>query len=215
MIDSSWIGYLPTLLAGASLTIVVTIISMLFGTVIGVIVALMKLSSSRVARAIASIYGTLIRGLPLLVQILLVYFAIPAITGLRVSGVAAGTVAMTLFTGAFMAEIIRSGIQSIDKGQYEACRSIGFSHWATMRLVICPQAFRVILPSIANQFSITLKDTSLLSVIGVVELTMAGQTIYALNFDTIRVLALVGIMYLIIYLVAEQFSGWVERRLAR
>jgi len=188
---------------------------MLFGTVIGVIVALMKLSSSRVARAIASIYGTLIRGLPLLVQILLVYFAIPAITGLRVSGVAAGTVAMTLFTGAFMAEIIRSGIQSIDKGQYEACRSIGFSHWATMRLVICPQAFRVILPSIANQFSITLKDTSLLSVIGVVELTMAGQTIYALNFDTIRVLALVGIMYLIIYLVAEQFSGWVERRLAR
>ena len=84
-----------------------------------------------------------------------------------------------------------------------------------MRLVICPQAFRVILPSIANQFSITLKDTSLLSVIGVVELTMAGQTIYALNFDTIRVLALVGIMYLIIYLVAEQFSGWVERRLAR
>ncbi len=215
MSDQSWTEYLPSLLQGALLTIMVTFIAMVGGTLLGFIVAMMKMSSSRLLRGSAAIYGTFIRGLPLLVQVLLVYFALPILTGIRMPAVVAGTIAMTLFTGAFMAEIIRSGIQSVDRGQMEAGRSIGFGHWQTMRLIIWPQAVWVMLPNIANQFSITLKDTSLLSVIGVVELTMAGQTIYSMNFDTIRVLAMVGAMYLVIYLIAERFAAWMERRIAR
>lgn len=215
MSDQSWMEYLPPLIEGAKLTVIVTLIAMVGGTLIGFALAMMKLSKSRTARAFAVVYGTLVRGLPLLVQILLIYFALPTFTGIRMPAVVAGTVSITVFTGAFMAEIIRSGIQSVDRGQMEAGRSIGFGHWQTMRIIIWPQAFWVMLPNIANQFSITLKDTSLLSVIGVVELTMAGETIYSLNFDTIRVLTIVGIMYLVIYLVAEQFAAWLERRAAR
>ncbi|MBO9128059.1 MULTISPECIES: amino acid ABC transporter permease [unclassified Rhizobium] len=215
MSDQSWTEYLPSLLQGAVLTIVVTFIAMIGGTVIGFILAMMKMSSSMFLQGSAAVYGTFIRGLPLLVQVLLVYFALPMLTGIRMPAMVAGTVSMTLFTGAFMAEIIRSGIQSVDRGQMEAGRSIGFGHWQTMRLIIWPQAIWVMLPNIANQFSITLKDTSLLSVIGVVELTMAGQTIYSMNFDTIRVLAMVGVIYMAIYLVAERFTAWMERRISR
>ncbi|ESY87247.1 amino acid ABC transporter permease [Mesorhizobium sp. LNHC229A00] len=215
MSDQSWIEYLPSLLQGTVLTLIVTFISMIGGTVVGFTLAMMKISSSRLLQLGAAIYGTLVRGLPLLVQVLLVYFALPALTGVRMPAVVAGTIAITLFTGGFMAEIIRSGIQSVDRGQMEAGRSIGFGDWETMRLIIWPQAFWVMLPNMANQFSGTLKDTSLLSVLGVVELTMAGQTIYSLNFDTIRVLALVGTIYLIIYLIAERFAAGLERKVAR
>jgi len=214
MSDQSWLDYIPLLLEGAALTIIVTFISMIGGTSIGIILAIMKISSSKLLQGCANTYGGLVRGLPLLVQILLVYFALPALTGVRMPAVVAGTAAITLFTGAFMAEIIRSGIQSVDRGQMEAGRSIGFGHWQTMRLVIWPQAFWVMLPNMVNQFSITLKDTSLLSVIGVVELTMAGERIYTMNFDTIRVLAMVGVIYLIIYLFAERVAAWLERRVS-
>lgn len=215
MSDETWTAYLPSLLQGTALTLIVTIVAMIGGTMIGFIVAMMKISSSRMLQTCAAIYGTLVRGLPLLVQVLLIYFALPALTGVRMPAVVAGTIAIILFTGAFMAEIIRSGIQSVDRGQMEAARSIGFGHWQAMRLIIWPQAFWVMLPNVANQFSITLKDTSLLSVIGIVELTMAGESIYAQNFDTIRVLAMVGTIYLIIYLVAERFAAWLELRISR
>lgn len=212
MSESLWISYLPSLLQGVMLTLLVTFIAMIGGTIIGLGVAMMKLSSSRVALFIASVYGTLVRGLPLLIQILLVYFALPMLTGIRMPAVVAGSIAMTLYTGGFMSEIIRGGILSIDRGQMEAGRSIGFGYWATMRLIIWPQAVSVMLPNFANQFSITLKDTSLLSVIGVVELTMAGQTIYSMNFDTIRVLSMVGVTYLAIYLIAEKIVATVEKK---
>jgi ABC-type amino acid transport system permease subunit len=97
----------------------------------------------------------------------------------------------------------------------EAGRSIGFSHWRSMRLIVLPQAFWVMLPNVASQFSITLKNTSLLSVIGVIELTMAGQTIYAMNFDTVRVLTIVGLMYLVIVMIAETIAAFIERRMPR
>lgn len=215
MSDQSWTAYLPSLLQGTALTLIVTFIAMVGGTVIGFILAMMKISSSRMLQGTAAVYGTLVRGLPLLVQVLLVYFALPVFTGIRMPAIVAGTTAMILFTGAFMAEIIRSGIQSVDRGQMEAGRSIGFGHWETIRLIIWPQAFWVMLPNVANQFSITLKDTSLLSVIGIVELTMAGETIYSQNFDTIRVLAMVGGIYLIIYFIAERFAAWLEVRTPR
>jgi glutamine transport system permease protein len=215
MTETDWVGYLPSLLKGAWLTLVLTTTTMIFGTILGFPLALMRMSRSWLAKCISVAYGTLVRGLPLLVQILLVYFALPLLTGMRMPAVVAGGITMALYTAGFMAEVFRSGIQSIDKGQMEAGRSIGFGHWQTMRFVVLPQAFWVMLPNVANQFSITLKNTSLLSVIGVMELTMAGQNIYAKNFDTVRVLTLVGIMYLIIVLIAEGFAALVERKMPK
>lgn len=215
MFETDWFAYLPALLKGAWLTLILTATSLIFGTLLGFPLAFMKLSRSPVARGIAAVYGTLVRGLPLLVQILLVYFALPLLTGMRLPAVVAGGIAMALYTAGFMAEVFRAGIQSVDKGQMEAGRSIGFGHWQTMRLVVLPQAFWIMLPNVANQFSITLKNTSLLSVIGVTELTMAGQNIYAMNFDTVRVLTLVGVMYLVIVLIAEQITALIERKMPK
>lgn len=215
MFETDWTAYLPDLFRGLWLTLILTATSMVFGTIIGFPLAFMKMSESRVARAVAAVYGTLVRGLPLLVQILLVYFALPLLTGMRLPAIFAGGVALALYTAGFMAEVFRSGIQSVEKGQMEAGRSIGFGHWQTMRLVVLPQAFWIMLPNVANQFSITLKNTSLLSVIGVMELTMAGQTIYAMNFDTVRVLALVGVMYLVVVLIAERITAYIERRMPK
>lgn len=214
MSEMDWLAYLPALVQGASLTLVLTATSMVFGTAIGFPLAMMKLSRSRISRGIATVYGTLIRGLPLLVQILLVYFAMPLVTGMRLPAVVAGAVAMALYTGGFLAEVFRAGIQAVERGQMEAGRSIGFGYWPTMRLIVLPQAFRMMLPNIVNQFTITLKNTSLLSVIGVTELTMAGQNIYSMNFDTVRVLALVGVIYLVIVIVAERLSALIERKIA-
>lgn len=215
MLETDWIAYLPDLARGALLTLFLTATSMIFGTLIGFPLALMKLSNSWFARSVAAVYGSFVRGLPLLVQILLVYFALPLLTGMRLPAIFAGAVAMALYTAGFMAEVFRAGIQSVDKGQMEAGRSIGFGRWQTMRLVVLPQAFWIMLPNVANQFSITLKNTSLLSVIGVTELTMAGQTIYAMNFDTVRVLALVGVMYFFIVLIAEQITAYIERKMPK
>jgi His/Glu/Gln/Arg/opine family amino acid ABC transporter permease subunit len=213
MSEMDWLAYLPALVQGASLTLVLTATSMIFGTAIGFPLAMMKLSRSPISRGIATVYGTLIRGLPLLVQILLVYFAMPLVTGMRLPAVVAGAVAMALYTGGFLAEVFRAGIQAVERGQMEAGRSIGFGYWPTMRLIVLPQAFRMMLPNIVNQFTITLKNTSLLSVIGVTELTMAGQNIYSMNFDTVRVLALVGVIYLVIVIVAERLSALIERKI--
>lgn len=203
--------YLPTLLKGVCYTLAITAVSMVLGTVIGITLALMQLSSSKILISSARIYNSIFRGLPLLIQILYIYFGLPLLFGARVPALIAGTVAVTLYTGAFMAEIFRSGIVSIDTGQMEAGRSIGFTYWQSMRLVVFPQAFWRMIPASANQLSITLKDTSLLSVIGVSELTMSGQSIYSVNFDTIRVLTLVGVMYFIVFFIAERLSFALER----
>ncbi|MGO4838241.1 amino acid ABC transporter permease, partial [Rhizobiaceae sp. 2RAB30] len=213
MTDTAWLDYLPPLLYGTGLTLILTVTSMVFGTLIGLVLTIMRISKSRVATTIAAVYGNLVRGLPLLVQILFVYFGLPLLTGIRMPAVVAGGIAMALYTGGFMAEVIRSGIMSVDKGQMEAGRSIGFNYWETMRLIILPQAVWTMIPNVANQFSNTLKNTSILSVIGVGELTMAGQTIYSMNFDTIRVLTMVGILYLVIFFIAERITAMLERRI--
>lgn len=213
MTDTAWLDYLPPLLYGTGLTLILTVTSMVFGTLIGLVLTIMRISKSRIATTIAAVYGNLVRGLPLLVQILFVYFGLPLLTGIRMPAVVAGGIAMALYTGGFMAEVIRSGIMAVDKGQMEAGRSIGFNYWETMRLIILPQAVWTMIPNVANQFSNTLKNTSILSVIGVGELTMAGQTIYSMNFDTIRVLTMVGILYLVIFFIAERITAMLERRI--
>ena len=212
---SGWFNYLPPLLRGMEMTIVLTAITMTAGTVVGFVLAMMRLSSLRVLRLIAVAYTSLVRGLPLMVQVLIVYLAVPMIVGIRIPAVVGGTIAMSFYTGGYMSEIIRSGIISVDKGQMEASRSIGFTYWNSMRLIVLPQAFWTMLPNLANQVSTTLKNTSILSVVGVMELTMAGQVIYTMNFDTVTVLSMVAAMYMMVFLLLERCTSWLERRVAR
>ena len=173
------------------ITIELSIISLIAATIIGIIVGLVNTSKSKsvimkILKAIANLYIYIIRGTPMLVQILIIYFGLGQMlrpTGFRWLNIGgtftAGTVALSLNAGAYMAEIVRGGIEAVDKGQIEAARSLGLTYGKTMKKIVLPQALRTMLPSIINQFIISIKDTSLLSVIGLTELTNVGKTIAA------------------------------------
>ena len=161
------------------------------------------------------------RGVPLIVLAYFIYFGVPAgIQGIgfkdfRLNALQAGTIALSMNCGAYMAEIIRAGIQSVDRGQMEAGRSLGLSYSATMALVVIPQAIRTMIPSIINQFIITLKDTSILSVIGFPELTNVGKTIMGNTFKNLQTWAIIGIMYMIVIVTLSKISKKLERRINR
>ena len=161
------------------------------------------------------------RGVPLIVLAYFIYFGVPAgikmmgIQDFRLSALQAGTIALSMNCGAYMAEIIRAGIESVDKGQMEASRSLGLSYGKSMRLVVIPQAIRTMIPSIINQFIITLKDTSILSVIGFPELTNMGKTISGNTFKSLQTWAIVGIMCMVIIITLSKIAKKIERRIKR
>ena len=171
----------PALMSALMVTLRLTVVSLFFATIIGVIFGLFKVSGNRILKFVADIYIDIIRGTPLMVQTMIIYYGVGQV--LRPMGFmwanfggsfAAAAVTLSLNAGAYMAEIIRGGIEAVDKGQMEAARSLGMSYGKAMKKIILPQAFRTMLPSIINQFIISLKDTSLVSVIGVSELTKRG-----------------------------------------
>lgn len=203
---------IPLLLAGAGITIEVTALSVGFGLAIGIIVALARLSGVKVLHYIGNVYVDFIRGTPLLVQIFLVYFALPAIINHRVDAFFAAISACSINSGAYVAEIFRGGIQSIDKGQMEAGRSLGMNWWQTMRYIILPQAFKRIIPPLGNEFIAMLKDSSLVSVIGFEELTRRGQLIIARTYASFEIWLAVACIYLIMTFTVARFVGLLERR---
>lgn len=205
----------PLLFSGAKLTIIITIGGLLFGFVLGVATGLMKLSRSLPVRSLAGAYVEAIRGTPLIVQVMFLYFGVPMAVGLRIRPMTAGIIAIAVNSGAYIAEIVRGAVQSIDPGQIEAGRSIGLTRAQTMRYIIWPQAFRRMIPPLGNQFIISLKDTSLLVVIGVAELTRVGQEIIAVNFRAFEVWLTVGIVYLMMTLTIARFLRMAEDRLAQ
>ena len=189
--------------------------------IIGMIFALMNVGRKRVLNCIGTIYVDAVRGVPLIVLAYFIYFGVPSgmkmmgATDFRLSALQAGTIALAMNCGAYMAEIIRAGIQSVDKGQMEASRSLVLSYAKSMRLVILPQAIRTMVPSIINQFIITLKDTSILSVIGFPELTNMGKTIAGNTFKSLQTWAIVGIMYMIVIVALSKLAKRIERRIDR
>jgi glutamine transport system permease protein len=205
----------PLLLSGVKLTIIITIGGLLFGFVLGVGTGLMKLSRSLPIRSLAGAYVEAVRGTPLIVQVMFLYFGVPMAVGLRIRPITAGIIAIAVNSGAYIAEIVRGAVQSIDPGQIEAGRSIGLTRAQTMRYIIWPQAFRRMIPPLGNQFIISLKDTSLLVVIGVAELTRVGQEIIAVNFRAFEVWLTVGIVYLMMTLTIARFLRMAEDRLAQ
>ncbi|MGO4886751.1 amino acid ABC transporter permease [Anaerobacillus sp. MEB173] len=204
---------MPILLKGMWMTIVITVISLIIALVIGLVLGIFSISRSKLLRTIAMLYVDIIRGTPILVQILFIYFGLPSATGITLSAFTAGIIAISINAGAYLVEIFRAGINSIDKGQMEAGRTLGFSYGETMRIIILPQAVRRMIPAFVNQFIVSIKDTSLLSVIGIAELTMSGQSIYAMNFRAFEILGVVGVMYFALIYSLTIFSRWLERRL--
>ena len=181
-------------------TLLLTLLSLVFAMVIGMVFGLMNVGHNRVLNCIGTVYVDAVRGVPLIVLAYFIYFGVPAgIQGIgfsdfRLNALQAGTIALSMNCGAYMAEIIRAGIQSLDRGQMEAGRSLGLSYGATMALVVVPQAIKTMIPSIINQFIITLKDTSILSVIGFPELTNVGKTIMGNTFKNLETWAIIGVM---------------------
>ncbi len=205
----------PLLLSGVKLTILITLIGLFFGFIIGAFTGLMKLSKHLFIRTPAGVYVESVRGTPLIVQVMFLYFGIPMAAGLRIAPIAAGIIAIAVNSGAYIAEIVRGAVRSIDPGQMEAGRSIGMSRTQAMLYIIWPQAFRRMIPPLGNQFIISLKDTSLLVVIGVAELTRVGQEIIAVNFRAFEVWLTVGLVYLMMTLSIAKVLKMTEMRLEK
>lgn len=209
------------LLEALGKTLLLTLLSLFFAMIIGMIFSLMNVGKNRVFNLIGTVYVDAVRGVPLIVLAYFIYFGIPAgikmmgVQDFRLSALQAGTIALAMNCGAYMAEIIRAGIESVDKGQMEASRSLGLNYGLSMRHIVLPQAIRTMIPSIINQFIITLKDTSILSVIGFPELTNMGKTISGNTFKSLQTWAIVGVMYMIVIITLSKFAKKIERRMNR
>lgn len=203
---------LPILLMGAGVTIEITAFSVAIGFFIGLFVGIARISQFKILRIMAAVYADCIRGTPLLVQIFLIYFALPMAIGQRVEPFIAAVAACGINSGAYVSEIFRAGIQAIDVGQMEAGRSLGLTWWQTMRFIILPQAFKNILPPLGNEFIAMLKDSSLMSVIGFEELTRRGQLIIAQTYGSFEIWMTVAVLYLIMTMAISRIVAFLEKR---
>ncbi len=202
----------PFFLEGLQVTLYIFIIAVIVGFLIGLVVALMRLSPSKILNGIAIVYIDVIRGTPFIVQLFFIYFGLNSLEWLSMDRMYAGILTVAINAGAYFAEIIRAGIQSIDKGQTEAARSLGMTGRQTMVQIILPQAFRRMLPTITNQSIISLKDTSLLSIIGIADLTQQGQVQQSTTFEPFIVWSVVGLMYFVIIYLLSFVAKFLERR---
>lgn len=213
--------YSSMLLGALGKTVLLTLLSLIFAMVVGMIFALMNVGKNRVLNCIGTVYVDAVRGVPLIVLAYFIFFGVPqgikslGFQDFRLTALQAGTIALAMNCGAYMAEIIRAGIESVDKGQMEASRSLGLSYGKSMRKVVLPQAIRTMIPSIINQFIITLKDTSILSVIGFPELTNIGKTISGNTFKSLQTWAIVGVMYMVVIITLSRIAKRIERRMNR
>ena len=202
------------LLDGLYYTIALSVTAILISVCLGLLIALPGLSSRRVPKAFNRIYVELVRAVPILVLILWVYYGLPQIADLSISVFWAGVIALAISDSAFQAEIFRAGIQSIDRGQYEAAHSISLSYRDTMRFVILPQAIKRILPALGNQLVYMLKMSSLVSVIGMQELTRRANELVVTEYRPLEIYTILVLEYLVLILLVSAAVRWLERRLA-
>jgi len=199
---------------GALITLELTALAVAFGMILGLVFGLLRLAPQlKISYYLAGLYIDFFRGTPLFVQILLLYFGVLPIFG-EVGAFTSAVIACSLNSGAYIAEIVRAGIQAIDKGQMEAGRSLGMNHRQAMWYIILPQAYKVVIPPLINEFIAMLKDTSLVSIIGVSELTLRGKLIYASSYEPAWVWGTVAIIYFIMTKLLAMFGDYMERRLA-
>lgn len=204
---------LPILLKGSVITIELTVVSVILGSVIGIITATLKLSKNQFIVKIGCFYTWLFRGTPMLLQLMFFYYVLPFM-GIKLSPMTAAIIGLSLNSGAYMAEIIRGGILSIDKGQFEACKSLGFTYVQTMRRVVLPQTFRVIIPAVGNEFITMLKDTSLVSSITIEELLRNAQLQVSATARPTEAFFIAGCLYLFMTTVFTAVFSATEKRLS-
>lgn len=202
-------------IVGIKNTLLISFVSLIIGTLLGLLISLMRVSKNRFFNIISKAYVELIRGTPIMVQILLVYFAIPDLLKIDVNAFSAGLIAVSLNSAAYVSEIIRSGIQSIDKGQMEAGRSLGLTERQTMRTIIIPQAVKNILPALGNEFVTLIKETSIASTIGVAELMFGTKKVQANTYQGVAPLVWATLFYFLMTFTMSNLIGLIERRLAR
>ena len=211
--------YGELLLRAMGQTLLLALCGLVFACILGLFFGMLSVLKNRACNIIAQVFVDVIRGVPMIVLAFFIYFGVPYFfqnflhKNVTLSALTAGTICLALNCGAYMAEIIRAGIQSVDKGQMEAARSLGLPYWRAMHRVVLPQAIKTMIPSIINQFIITLKDTSILSVIGFPELVNSAKNVVADTFKSFQTWALVAVMYLIVITVLSKVAKILERRL--
>ncbi|HDH2350150.1 TPA: ABC transporter permease subunit [Staphylococcus aureus] len=212
--DSGFISkYGSFFLKGIKITILISLIGVALGSILGAFVALMKLSKIKIISWIASIYIEILRGTPMLVQVFIVFFGITAALGLDISALVCGTIALVINSSAYIAEIIRAGINAVDKGQMEAARSLGLNYRQTMKSVIMPQAIKNILPVLGNEFVTLIKESSIVSTIGVGEIMFNAQVVQGISFDPFTPLIVAAALYFVLTFVLTRIMNMIEGRL--
>lgn len=203
-------------------TLLLALCGLFFGCILGVIFGLLSVLKNKFCRALSTVFVYTIRGVPMIVLAFFVFFGVPYFFNsilhvshrITLDALQAGTICLALNCGAYMAEIIRAGIQSVDVGQMEASRSLGLTYWRSMFKIVLPQAIKTMIPSIINQFIITLKDTSILSVIGFPELVNNAKNVVSVTMMSFQTWAIVGVMYLIIITLLSVLAKRLERRVS-
>jgi len=208
------IEYKMFYISGVQNTLLLAVFAVLFGVMLGVVLALMKLSKKKILKAIATAYIEFLRGTPVIVQIYIVYYGLPKVVPFDLPDMVWGVVALSLNSGAYVAEIIRAGIQAVDKGQMEAARSIGMPHNMGMRYIVIPQAFKNILPALGNEFIVVVKESAIVSVVGITELMYRADTIRGITYKAFAPLMVAAVIYFIITYTLSRLLGMVERRMS-
>jgi len=206
--------YRSLVVLGLGVTVAYTVVTIVVGMAIGLVVGLLRLSSNRLITLPLTAYVEIFRCTPLLVQIIWFYYAFPVVIGIDIPGVVAAGLVLSLYTGAFYAEIVRGGVNSIEKGQWDAARALGLRYVPLLRLVVLPQAFRRMIPPFMNQSIIQLKNTSLVSTIAVADLLYEGQMITAATYRPLEVYTMIAVLYFIVLFPLTLAAQEVERRLA-
>lgn len=201
------------LLQGSILTLELTVLSIIFGSVIGVLIAMTKLSDNKIISSIGNFYTWVFRGTPLLLQLFVFYYGFPAV-GIELTAFNAAVIGLSLNAGAYMAEIIRGGILAVDKGQFEASKALGFTYGQTMKQIILPQAFRVVIPPVGNQFISMIKDTSLVSSLTLAELLRNAQDLGSSSGNPWPPYIIAAILYLLMTTVFTSIFSAVEKKLS-
>lgn len=207
---------------GIQNTLIIAFFSVILGTVFGILMSMLRMSKIKPLRYIAIAYIEFVRGTPLMVQLMFIFYGLP-MTGIVIPDIAwipnfsrfaAGIIAMSMNSCAYVAEIVRSGIQAVDPGQTEAARSLGFTQTQTMKMVVLPQAVRNILPALGNEFVTVIKESSIVSVIGIADLMFRSKDVISLNYKSLECLGIAAILYFVLTFISGRLVSLMERKLS-
>jgi His/Glu/Gln/Arg/opine family amino acid ABC transporter permease subunit len=199
-------------LSGLKYTLLLAVLGVFFGFVLGIAVSLLRMSKWRILRFIATAWVEFLRGTPMLVQLFLIHYGLPEF-GISLSPIQSGAITLTINSSAYLAEIFRAGIQGVDRGQMEAARSLGMKQGMTMRYIILPQALKNVLPAIGNEFITIIKESSIVSMIGVADLLFEARTITTITYEGLSPLVVIAVMYFVLTFTLSKLLGILERRL--